>query len=1003
MRRTRRRIVGLLVRDGLSGFIAWVTIAVVLAGIGAAVSQRGDLARAGLLAAMIGGATLSLARGLSRAAGRVGTDALTARHVRRWIRAAGTGPSTLKRDLIAAVDHLHALKTDQVHGSRILAELFIARVAATLPAGRAQLRAMLPAPPRRTRRRLLTVALATAAIATATPQWRAGITLAWDGVDRSPMLPPRIPWRDLSLTFDYPAHTHRPANRVDNPTGTLKAPAYSSVTIDFTALDPASHGWIEWAPSLRPEADDHGADRAAWTRTSMRLHDETWTGAFTLRRSGRWRAVLANHDDPDHRRARRSPWQSLRATPDQAPEVTLSRRVTAKSRASDIDRLEIPFTVVDDHGVSSVSLVFQVEGGEINEIPLRDLPSDRARWRHRYTWDLSTIPLERRASLVWWIEARDNDPFAGDNGEPPGNVGRSALQRLDILDEEAAHMANLTRLRDLRDALVDRLAARLETSALDRSASAPTTARVEQFRGMLLATEEVLGVMTTLVDRLSRDARVRPREVAALTAIQRRLLDVLEPQWAALATVPRTPDSGETAPGLDRLVAKLRRAHAKTVATFEDEIIRVDDLVDAEILRRFERLLARLEGSQRRLATLLSQLAEGDETVLPEIELLRARIRQDTAKLNEIRGWLRRSLGEEFMNTEAFAIMLRRMQSLNVDQKIADGDYQGALEQTREALESLRGAESATRDKLGDPDQAPPEMSEEDQAKARLLRDLGRLHDEQEQLEQLTMGVDQRWRASVGEVADTSLQRTLKERGKKILDRLAKVNDARLSRPGRVGYEDAEIALEELAVRLEDETPPRMLELHDQARALRQALETARRGAGEGEREQASLRALGGAAAKMHTLVRRQLPDVFERLAPDDREAVERGRASQAGLRSRTSAVLDNSDAGFLSAEGTQAVRDAVDAMGDAREGLEHPWLDDSATDMGEAKDHLQRAIDSLRNRQPPPPSGASAPDASTEASRGGGLRKAVLDAMRAHDGEDQTSPVSRFYEELLR
>ena len=36
MRRTRRRIVGLLVQDGLSGFIAWVTIAVVLAGIGAA-------------------------------------------------------------------------------------------------------------------------------------------------------------------------------------------------------------------------------------------------------------------------------------------------------------------------------------------------------------------------------------------------------------------------------------------------------------------------------------------------------------------------------------------------------------------------------------------------------------------------------------------------------------------------------------------------------------------------------------------------------------------------------------------------------------------------------------------------------------------------------------------------------------------------------------------------------------------------------------------------------
>ena len=140
------------------------------------------------------------------------------------------------------------------------------------------------------------------------------------------------------------------------------------------------------------------------------------------------------------------------------------------------------------------------------------------------------------------------------------------------------------------------------------------------------------------------------------------------------------------------------------------------------------------------------------------MELLRARIRQDTAELNRTRAWLRRAFGEEFMNTEAFAVMLRRMQSLDVDRKLADGDYQGALEQTQEALQALREGGDAARARMGD-DGGPPQLSEEDKARARLLRTLSRLYDEQEALEQRTAMLDRSWRGEVDERANEAERR----------------------------------------------------------------------------------------------------------------------------------------------------------------------------------------------------------------------------------------------------
>jgi hypothetical protein len=988
------------VRDaGLKIFSA-LGMTVVLAGTYAAVTLRGDLARMTGTAVSCGLLVLFVSRAIERHQRFASSPSRVARTLVGPLRDAGH--PELARDLVAATEILAALREDEVKGSRALATTFLEQVQANLGAGWKPL-ARLLAPARHPRSRSLALGtVALVLVAAASPAWRTGFARALRGVDQSPLPAPSVVWRDLEFRLSYPPHTQRADKTLKNPTGPLKVPAGTRVDLKFVPNETHGYAWAEWIPRGVQESDF--VDGTVTSTPLARDADGAWTGAWTVRGHGQWRVFLGQAPTPQRRHGARSAWMNMNVDADDIPEVELSARAQRDDETTNLGRVEIPFIVRDDFGLSSVELVYETGEGEVFRLPIRGLRDGQKRWRKRYTWDLSMIPLDRRGEVVWWIEARDNDPGLSLDGplDPPGKVGRSSLQQLKIRDEEAEHLANLTSLRRLREASVDRLADRLVTTAFASGSETTPQARVAVVRAMLQATELLLAQMTILVERLALDTRVRPRDVETLGEIQARLFDQFTPQQEMLEGLSSRP-ADTASSDARRVMSKLRRQHAPTVSTFEDEIIRIDDLVDAEVLRRFERLLARLETSQRRLAELLAMLAAGDDSVLPEVELLRARIRRDTAALNEARSLLKREIGNEFMNTEALAGMLRRMEALTIDQKIAEGDYQGALQQAQETLESLRESGDSTRRRLGEQGSEESQLSEEEKARVRLLRTLSRLHDEQSRLEQQARALDAQWRSQAQDTASRRLQEKLRAQRGTAQRRLDKINDARLSRPGRVAYEDAEIALESLEMNLRGDTPGPLLPLLDQTRALVRASQIAMDGAGEEDPEYKALRRVARLAGEMTAAVRKELPSASDKLPEEDVAAIGKTTEGQIGLRERTRDVLDTPDAKVLPSEGADALRDAVQGMKQAREELKHPWLDDSAESMATSKDALQRAMDSLRNRQPPPPQSASSSDASTEGSRRAGLRKAVLDAMRTREDTGDDPRVSRFYEELLR
>jgi len=849
-----------------------------------------------------------------------------------------------------------------------------------------------------------------------------GFELVQAGADGRPPLPPQPVWSSLELVLDYPAHTRRPNRRVPNPSGTMRVPAGTRVDLDMQATRDADavrvvliHDGTELSTAPEPEVIDLVAGE-----------DRRWTGSFTVRGSGTWVVAMLDDldrpDDPAHRDPARLTVAAQRSAPmpveleaDAMPEVELLPLPEWQREANETDRVELRFAARDDFGVVGAELVYELAKPD-GELERHRLNAGRApaggsqSWRHRYTWDLAAIPLEDRSEVTYWIEIRDNDPGLGLRPlvDGPGKVTASARQQLLVHDDEAEHAANIRDLQTIRDTAIDLLAARLTTVAFSGLDGDPNdqpelgpklNAKLQVARDIHGGAATLLTMIANAVDALSVDTMIAEREVETLAGIHARLLELHRKESELHEAMPPGAEF-ERPIARAPLLRKLGVHNQSEIEQLEDEIIRLDDLVDGQIIAHIEALVARLQVSQQKLVEKLEQLQAGDQSVRPEIEQLEQRIREDMRRVKQAQAELRKAVGDEWMNLDAFKAMEARMRSQQLLEQLARGDVDGALEQAREGLDAIQKLRDQVQ-QTGE-QQPTPALSEEDRKRMKMLRELSRLQDEQTGLRSETRRLREQWRDAIGgrEASAEALERTQKQAAA-LRGTVDAITDTHLSREGREAWEDAREALEALEAAAGDGQACE-LELFDAANDAASALRRAEAGAKPGESEAKALRKLAGEAERMRDQLREPLPDPDEVL---DREAVERlselGRQQQT-LRGRADQLLGDPDAEIVPKLGRQAMDSAGKAMRAAGEALDKAALDGALRDEDQAWQGIQRAIDSLRKSSPPPPT-ASEGRSSTEAERDRSLRDQVVEAMREGDRDGFDQDTKRYYEELLR
>ena len=1013
--------------DFLLGFAALSAVAVAVT----ALTSRGDVWGPVGLAALLGaavGTTYWSVRRRSREDARL----LSAREVAGHRGPLAVPPLTpnddaFRAEILGATELLVSAGGDDARGSSQLSALYVERIGRRLM--EAEPRRAVPGVAWRPRMMSAVVLSATWLALLTTPDTAAAFSALLAFEDARPPLPPEPIWSRLELVLEYPTHTGRPSRRVPNPSGALRVPAGTQVKVEF---------WTQRSEAAaRLAVQTQGVDavntpdpqlvemRSDATADAGQRH---WEGEFEVVGATTWHALVFEEAGDDEPTAR-SLELAFELERDAEPEVELEPLPDGAKEASELQTVSLRFTARDDFGLRSAELAYSLSDGTVHRLPAGEPAGDLRRWNHRYDWDLSAIPTDERGLLTYWIEVRDNDPGLG--LEPlvdgPGKVGRSARMQLQVRDREREHAQNIESLRAIRDGAVDMLAARLTAQdtydppsrVLARAHSAAQGADPDDFESSDAALDtqaivqyqlaavmhglsaELLSQLAGAVDAMSIDPLARERDVRTLAAIHERLLELHRDEGETLDRIPAGGEFDAGRAALERSLARLNKHNFKEQAQLEDEIIRLDDLVDGELMRELETLSARLEASQQKLVELLEALKAGDESVRPQIEQLQERIREDMRRFQEARQKLSKEVGDEFFNRDAFANLEKMMERQDTMQALRDGDIDRALQQAKESLAQMQGVNDAVQERLAEGGEES-RLDPEEEARMKLLRELSRLQDAQTGLTERARELDDAWRNAVSATELDRKAGDAKKRADQLLEELGEVNDARLSREGRERFEDAREALQKLSeAASEAQESPKALPQWDAARDARRALEDAKRGVPKDSRAAKQLDKLANEAERLESSLGAPLPSPEQTLDESMRGRAAESTETQRGLEQQAREIDGGEMSAPLPESGRAALREALDAMKQGARAFERANGDAARDESGRARAALQRAIDSLRQSSPPPPSGASG-DSSTEAERDRSLRDAVVEAMREGDAVEADDAVSRYYEELL-
>ena len=398
----------------------------------------------------------------------------------------------------------------------------------------------------------------------------------------------------LRLAYQYPAYTGLPA-RVEEEGGDIRALAGTRITFDMAATKSLSTATLVLDDTLRLPAQvvDHRA-HVVW-----RLPSPEGEGDALLH----YRIELVDAEGVGNRDPIRYIVHILR---DSDPSVA----IPVPGRDGDLpenQQVAIEIEASDDFGVSRVDLVFRVNDGPEERLPLQRDGGRRVRLRH--PWDLSDRNLMPEDRVTYHAEAFDNDGVAG----PKKAVSEEFVLRFVSLYELLSEVS-LEQEQHLES--LDELAEQ-EAEALQI---------VERMRREVLRTEELTWEHRQELEATLAAEEARARQVAELAREMARTMERLEEGGLSSSDILEKMDeirdlmAAITSPELLEALQSLQRALDEPDPGQLAEALRQFSQDQEAFQERLERTLALLRRvrTEQRLLAAVSQaqdLAERQATI----------------------------------------------------------------------------------------------------------------------------------------------------------------------------------------------------------------------------------------------------------------------------------------------------------------------------------------------------------------------------------------------------
>ncbi len=425
-------------------------------------------------------------------------------------------------------------------------------------------------------------------------------------------------------------------------------------------------------------------------------------GEFIVTQGGRYRVVLK---DREGLAAPRPDEYDINLIPDEFPTVEL----VAPREDLEVDQgtvVDIIFAARDDFGLSEANLVYRLESGRTGRIRLPD-PGGRRTFQSGYGWDLGALAMQPGQTVVFQVEALDNDSLSGPK------AGVSAARSIRIKDARAVHrdLAELEKelVADLTDLLGDELEQSADLQKLGRMESEPegtfSTALREQTANQAKTSQKFsqsMEKMETLLQRMSQDTLVDPSSLYQKVLARQMFQQALEGEQAEggqleeLSQMEEMPRPDKTAE-----LSQMAKAKEKRVAGMERAL---NLLQEAERYQRMEEAVRQQEEAVdigRDLLDKLEKMKGLDDKAARELAAMLEEISRRMGELARQLSSMQNELPDEFVNADALKDL--PLQELAQDlqelaQALGSGDLAGARKKAEELLKKMGGMLNQLKD-----------------------------------------------------------------------------------------------------------------------------------------------------------------------------------------------------------------------------------------------------------------------------------------------------------------
>ena len=455
---------------------------------------------------------------------------------------------------------------------------------------------------------------------------------------------------DLKLTLRYPEYYNKEERRLLDTSGGFVAPLGTTAILDGRVLVP---GVTEGSIQLENN-----------TEQPLTVHsDGRITGRFIVMEAGSFSLKVGNETSMTE-----GPARIVEIEEDTPPILRLLRPV-GDVEVDEFGEIVLEFEGRDDHGISRIDMVLHFRDQADSTRTIMRVADRVDRVKGKYRWSPQSIRMESRSRLNMELLAYDDDTISGPK------PGRARSVAVNVMTRSNRHENVIMEQGQVLDALVDLLAARLQT----RPPANPRKSEEAKERFALLRgqTEDLLGRMARLIHQIKLDPLSGHMSTKALAQIREDLSNQLLHE----ARLHRPPmEHFKKRQGVDRV----------TIRIIEDAVIRIDDL----IMEQQFALLVSDGGSLEKERADLVELIEaygrtrseiGRRAVLDAIEKMEKMISGLGRGIETVRG----KVSDVYMNPSAlevvdFAGSLKHLKTL-----LAQGNLSEALEFARSLEQKL--------------------------------------------------------------------------------------------------------------------------------------------------------------------------------------------------------------------------------------------------------------------------------------------------------------------------